>query len=147
MNGSVTLHNSERNETDSFRKFIPCIKLPFVSSIISLKALLEFGQSIECIEERSDTRYIDHYKSLDFSSKTATVTDRRSDGAKRNCRFETWLSESNSKKKKKKKNALQEISKLIFRIRVDREIAICNVNTETLGTIHTGTHRSKTTPR
>lgn len=144
MNGSVTLHNSERNETDSFRKFIPCIKLPFVSSIISLKALLEFGQSIECIEERSDTRYIDHYKSLDFSSKTATVTDRRSDGAKRNCRFETWLSESNSKKKKKKKNAG---NKKINLQNSRREIAICNVNTETLGTIHTGTHRSKTTPR
>lgn len=144
MNGSVTLHNSERNETDSFRKFIPCIKLPFVSSIISLKALLEFGQSIECIEERSDTRYIDHYKSLDFSSKTATVTDRRSDGAKRNCRFETWLSESNSKKKKKKKNAG---NKKINLQNSRCEIAICNVNTETLGTIHTGTHRSKTTPR
>lgn len=144
MNGSVTLHNSERNETDSFRKFIPCIKLPFVSSIISLKALLEFGQSIECIEERSDTRYIDHYKSLDFSSKTATVTKRRSEAklSIRNLAFRIKF-----KKKKKKKNALQEISKLIFRIRVDREIAICNVNTETLGTIHTGTHRSKTTPR
>lgn len=144
MNGSVTLHNSERNETDSFRKFIPCIKLPFVSSIISLKALLEFGQSIECIEERSDTRYIDHYKSLDFSSKMATVTDRRSDGAKRNCRFETWLSESNSKKKKKKKNAG---NKKINLQNSRCEIAICNVNTETLGTIHTRTHRSKTTPR
>lgn len=144
MNGSVTLHNSERNETDSFRKFIPCIKLPFVSSIISLKALLEFGQSIECIEERSDTRYIDHYKSLDFSSKTATVTDRRSDGAKRNCRFETWLSESNSKKKEKESVAG---NKKINLQNSRREIAICNVNTETLGTIHTGTHRSKTTPR
>lgn len=145
MNGSVTLHNSERNETDSFRKFIPCIKLPFVSSIISLKALLEFGQSIECIEERSDTRYIDHYKSLDFSSKTATVTDRRSDGAKRNCRFETWLSESNSKKKKEKECVAG--NKKINLQNSRREIAICNVNTETLGTIHTGTHRSKTTPR
>lgn len=143
MNGSVTLHNSERNETDSFRKFIPCIKLPFVSSIISLKVLLEFGQSIECIEERSDTRYIDHYKSLDFSSKTATVTKRRSEAklSIRNLAFRIKF------KKKKKKNALQEIRKLIFRIHVDREIAICNVNTETLGTIHTGTHRSKTTPR
>lgn len=146
MNGSVTLHNSERNETDSFRKFIPCIKLPFVSSIISLKALLEFGQSIECIEERSDTRYIDHYKSLDFSSKTATVTDRRSDRAKRNCRFETWLSESNSKKKKKGKECVAGNKKINLQ-NSRREIAICNVNTETLGTIHTGTHRSKTTPR
>lgn len=144
MNGSVTLHNSERNETDSFRKFIPCIKLPFVSSIISLKALLEFGQSIECIEERSDTRYIDHYKSLNFSSKMATVTDRRSDGAKRNCRFETWLSESNLKKKEKECVAG---NKKINLQNSRREIAICNVNTETLGTIHTGTHRSKTTPR
>lgn len=101
MNGSVTLHNSERNETDSFRKFIPCIKLPFVSSIISLKALFEFGQSIECIEERSDTRYIDHYKSLDFSSKTATVTKRRSE-AKLSIRNLAFRIKFKFKKKKEK---------------------------------------------
>lgn len=115
MNGSVTLHNSERNETDSFRKFIPCIKLPFVSSIISLKALLEFGQSIECIEERSDTRYIDHYKSLDFSSKTATV-----EATERSEIVDSKLGFQNQIQKKKKRKRMQEIRKLIFRIHVVR---------------------------
>lgn len=145
MNGSVTLHNSERNETDSFRKFIPCIKLPFVSSIISLKALLEFGQSIECIEERSDTRYIDHYKSLDFSSQRQQRW-RTDEATERSEIVDSKLGFQNQIQKKKEKECVAGNKKINLQ-NSRREIAICNVNTETLGTIHTGTHRSKTTPR
>lgn len=146
MNGSVTLHNSERNETDSFRKFIPCIKLLFVSSIISLKALLEFGQSIECIEERSDTRYIDHYKSLDFSSQRRQRW-RTDEATERSEIVDSKLGFQNQIQKKKKEKEYVAGNKKINLQNSRREIAICNVNTETLGTIHTGTHRSKTTPR
>lgn len=151
MNGSVTLHNSERNETDSFRKFIPCIKLPFVSSNSFAESVTRV-RPIDRVMRNDRTQGIYRLKSLNFCWTTGNRwrTDEATERSEiHSCRSETWL-ENQTGKKKRKRIVLERNEKINLRqlgIHVDREIAICNVNTESLGTIHTRTHRSKTTPR
>lgn len=115
MNGSVTLHNSERNETDSFRKFIPCIKLPFVSSNSFAESVTRV-RPIDRVMRNDRTQGIYRLNSLNFCWTTGNRwrTDEATERSEiHSCRSETWL-ENQTGKKKRKRIVLEEMRKLII---------------------------------